>query len=723
MALAATVAAALLTVGRVGRVYGEKALDPRQAITGTMRALRSSFAANLLLLLLPLGILLCNAFFVRNCAPWEGIAFFLLLPGVTACVATALAFFCTVHYRHPRTLYVLYVLATLAYAAALGYLTPAIFSYNFFYGYFPGLTWDEGLRLSSVLVSFRLVSLAVAALLLWLGVLLLHLVDRDQPARRKGVLLLRALLAPGQRGLTAMAVIILGGLYFFRCDLGYESTSAYIRQQLGGMLKTRHCVIYYPRGFYTPADLSRVADEHEFRFHQLAELFGITQPQPVESYIYPSADAKLRLIGAGTTDFAKPWSRQVHITAQSLMSTLKHELVHVMAARFGRPVLRASFSMGLTEGLAMAVEWDWGARSLHQYAAAMRELDLAPDIRALMTPAGFMTQSSQVSYVLAGSFCRYLIDRYGIQRLLLLYGSEDYRRYYSRPLRALIAEWEDFLDGMELDDTDLAAAEVFFRQPSIFRKTCPRVVGERDRRAARALGAGNYAAAESLYAVSYEEGHGYDALSGRVTAALRRGQYDTVITVLDHAVAADPHPQRFLALSLQRGDASWGLGDQTDASRSYEALRTVDLADAYTEAAGVRLAALADSMFQTDYRRYFLFAGPDSVRTRLLDSLDAIAPPHPLVRYLRGRAAMRAGNFPEAITLLSGISMAATDPVLEAIRLASLGIAAYQTGDYAGARTDFWLSLNYDDSEAAEHGAYDWIERCEWKMNSPESTP
>jgi len=722
-ALAGSAAAGLLAIGRIRRVYTEHALDPHQSAAGTYRAVGGAYAVNLLLLIPPLVILLANGLFVRNCSPLEGVGFFLLLPAVSVCFSTSLAFFCAVLVRHPRMLFLAAMLASFCYALGLGYCTPAIYSFNFFYGYFPGLTYDEGMHITSVLLSFRLVTLALALSALWLGVLLLRSTDRDQPAVRKLGSLLRALIHPGQRGLAVIGLMLASGLYLFRCELGYETTESYIREQLGGMVKTAHFVIYYPRRAYSPAELTRIADEHEFRLHQVAGLFAIQEPEPVESYIYPSAEAKLRLIGAGNTNIAKPWSRQVHLTKQSLMSTLKHELVHVLAARFGRPVVRTSFSMGLTEGLAMAVDWDWGVRTLHQYSAAMRELNLAPDIATLMTPAGFMTHSSQVSYVLAGSFCRFLLDRYGIRKLLLVYGSEDYERHYGRPLGVLIGEWNDFLDDIELDETDLASAEVFFRQPSIFRKTCPRVVGERNKAAARALGSGNYAAAESLFAVSYGEGQSYEALSGLLTAALRAGEYDSVIAILGRAVGSDPHPARYLPLTLLSGDAHWALGDTQRALELYHGLRSVDLTDASTEAAGVRLLALADGELRDACRRYFLSAAPDSVRLRMLDSLLSAHPDRPLIQYLRGRAALRVGAYRQTVALLSPITMEDGDPVLESMRHVSLGLAEYELGDYAGARTRFWLSLNDDDSEAAEHGAYDWIERCEWKISAQEAAP
>jgi len=95
----------------------------------------------------------------------------MLLAPVSALFGVSLGFFCAVHFAHPRTLFLLLCFVLLAYSAGLGYFTPAVFSYNFLYGYFPGLTYDEVILVSRTLVLFRLLTLFVAAVLLWAGMI------------------------------------------------------------------------------------------------------------------------------------------------------------------------------------------------------------------------------------------------------------------------------------------------------------------------------------------------------------------------------------------------------------------------------------------------------------------------------------------------------------------------------------------------------------------------
>jgi len=115
------------------------------------------------------------------------------------------------------------------------------------------------------------------------------------------------------------------------------------------------------------------------------------------------------------------------------------------------------------------------------------------------------------------------------------------------------------------------------------------------------------------------------------------------------------------------------------------------------------------------YRRYFLTFGADSVRALILDSLTAIDTSSMLPHYLRGRELLRRNRYGPAIEELSRVSLADTDPFLESLRLNSLGLACYFSGDVEKARAWFWQSLNYDDSNVARHSVNDWIDRCEWR--------
>jgi hypothetical protein len=680
----------------------------------------SSLFAGALLLLIPLAIILVNAFFVRNCSIPEGLAFFVLLPVVSVWFSSCLGLFALVHYRHSRTVVVLVILASIGYAASLGYFTPAIFSYNFFYGFFPGLSYDELLTISWTLVLFRLITVAAGALLLWFTHIMVQTTIPSASVWTKGVTLLRALLHPGRAAITILLMCAAGLLYMFRCELGFESTAAYIQATLGGKVQTSHFTIYYSPDASTRDEIQCLATDHEFYFRQISSALGLASAEPITSYVYPSSASKQRLIGTGNTNIAKPWSREIHLTRQSVDATLKHEMIHVLVGDFGVPVVRASWSTGLVEGVAMALENKPGNRTLHEYAAAMRHSRVSPDIRRLMTPTGFMSQSSSVSYILAGSLCRDLIDRYGIAPLLMVYRTGDYERVYKVPLDTLVRRWNMTLDTISVRESDSGMVDVFFRSRPIFGKVCPRVLARRMRTGERLFAERDYRGAFAAYEDVYQDGRGMDAFRGMMASFYRMWKFKALTTAVDSLIHTDDHPLRYLTLNLLAGDAFWAQGDTAEARTRYAALERTDLTDGYTEAALVRQRMLGNTKSPDRFLSYLYGDRNDSARVVMLDSLTAVSGDTALCRYLQGRALHRLGRWDTSIHALHEGKIVPEIRFLEYLRLRTMGECCMRLGRLDEAMAAFASARTSASRAQQAIDIREWTDRCTW-MSSNDS--
>jgi hypothetical protein len=433
----------------------------------------------------------------------------------------------------------------------------------------------------------------------------------------------------------------------------------------------------------------------------------------IESYVYPSSEEKQRLIGTGTTNIAKPWSDQIHITKQSLDGTLKHELVHIVAGQFGLPIIQASLSTGLVEGLAMAIEWDWGNRTPHQYAAAMRKFGVMPDIEPLMLFTGFASQASSVSYIVCGSFCRFLIDRYGIRKMMQVYRTSDFNLTYGRSVHQLIDEWNGFLLRIHVPDQDRDGIDVMFRRPPIFRKVCARVIAERNIEARKHYNAKDYNAAEVLYKESYEEGKGYEALSGHLSSALRSGNATTVVALYD-SIARGSLPSQYVSLFLTIGDAFWTLGRIDKAQELYARLKQADLSATLNELATLRLLAARNPPDGGSMQRYLMSNVNDTTGLEMLDTAIRERPDFWMPKYLKGRFLLSRKKFAESLSILSLIELSTRDSSLESRRLRMVGYDLFHLKRFEDAKAAFWNSLNFLSTEVALNEVNDWVERCEW---------
>ncbi len=708
VAVVGPLVAGALTIGHARPRY--HAADDDRPFS-VLREYIISLGTNLALLLLPFVIILLNGFRVPLCDVTEGVLFYLLLPVTGVVFAVALGLFCTVHYRWPKVMFAGVFLLSIMYAISLGYTTPAIFSYNLFYGYFPGLTYDELLPLEWPLVLWRVVTLGAAAVLVWLAALIVERSRPDDSVVRKGFTLLRTLWRDYLHISLAMAALVLLAVVF-RCELRWESTADSIRARLGGLTETKHFVIAYDVATVTPAAAERLAAEHEFQLARLQEQFVLPHVERIATYVYPSAEAKRRAIGAGQTELAKPWLREVHITAQSIDATLQHELVHVVAAPFGMPLIHASTSPGLTEGLAIAVEGTWGGRTLAEHAALLRRAGLMPPMERMLGAAGFIAQSSSVSYILAGAFARHLIDRYGMRRFLLVYGTPSYEEVYGHPLPDLIGSWQRSLDSVAYDPADSLTADVLFRRPPLIGKVCVRLHARRMNEARRLVADRRYDDALLLYRDLAAVG-GSDAVTGLMNLRMRRQEYNAAIDLYDSLLAHDPRPTRYLPLALVAGDAAWALGNPVRARALYEAVRAAHVTPSLTETAALRLLAARDSVVGPRLRTFFLSDASDSVRVQMLLALTT-TPGDSLLWYLRGRLVYRRQRYDEARHLFERAGFRTADPALEWARCVALGDAALRSGHLQDARVAYWSALNHDTRAAAALEIDERIARCEF---------
>ena len=661
----------------------------------------------LMLAALPLVLAALAGLFVKNCSMQDGLSFYMLIPVVTAVWLTALAVAGYFLVRRALFFYFSAVILVLLVPLAEGYFLPQIYSYNFIYGYFPGISYDEALPVRPTLVFFRGITLLTASALFILAhlryVRLQSAANRTVDIGRRG-----RIARYGVLGLVAVVLVV---CWVRRCDLGLETTGSYLRQALGARLVTPHFFIYYQSGSVPDSELWRVAAEHEFRYSQIASVLGTRDERRITSYLYPDPDAQYRLLGTRTTNIAKPWLREIHLTLGSWDLALKHELVHAMAGEFGMPVIHAHYNIGLVEGLATAVDDSYGNRSIHEYAAAITRFHIADRPEELISPVGFALHSSGVSYLLMGSFCRFLIDRFGIDRFRSLYGGASPAKVYLSDYRHLITAWEEMLDSISVPPSWEPHAAYLFRRPSIFAKVCGRKIAELNDEADRKLAAGDPADARKIFSAAYELSRNSDSYAGVIRSVFAMEQYDTVTALIARSDSSERESLR--PLFRLAGDASWADGDTARAAEIWEQLAAIDLSDRFNESLQLRLAAMRDPAGAVGFRKILVGHLTDSVKILLLDSLER-SHPSPLVRYFRGRLFLGLREYDRARKDFDFIPPRWSIPLFDGIREQSLGRIWFAMGEYERARAHFWESLNSCPTAAERREVDDWIDRCDW---------
>lgn len=683
-----------------------------------------------LALLCPLGAVLLNALRVRNCDLGAGLAWFFMLPMLSAALGAALGTVVGLlrgwrGAAAPSLLAIAGVLASIVMGVWRFYAAPPICGYDPFVGYFAGTLYDEEVAITAAFGWARLYHAAVATSALALCALHLDSSSLALGRPRRGL---------GAWALAFVAVGVAAWLYAARARLGVALDAGDIAHALGAEKRTAHFVLHYsPTGPYAK-EIDLYADDHELRWSQLERWFGAAPKPPIHAFLFDNAVQKRALMGAGHTFIAKPWRREIYLQHDAWpQHVTAHELAHVFAGRYGDRLFGIArrglaFNVGLIEGVAVAASWSGQPLTPHQIVKVLRDARAIDDgtLGRVMGPSFFGLNAAQ-AYNLAGSFCRFLADSRGTAKLEALYAAagapDSWRRIYGVDFDALAAEWRALLDTQVVPPAERAVALERLRRPSVFGRVCAHAQALRKQAAQAAAAAGDRVRALAEW----------DAVCKDDPA-----DPQNFADALDAAIAADARPQaRRLAEALRarqdidavlRGRAESALGDlalldgDVDGARRYYDLAATRPGDESTARlltvkrlvcgwpAGPSRAALVP-----------ILVSPPSARDAAVDlaTLQKLADRDrdlALYHYLLARQLFARGRFAETVEELG---YPAHQPLpdarfdREATRLQ--GVALYRLGRIAEARAQFRRRAGDPDAgSGARLDAFDWIDRCDF---------
>ena len=714
----------LTTVQQMKRHPAALTGSPGQIVT---RCFWNALIFNLGLLVLPLAIILLNALRIKNCNFSEGFIFFLLLPIISCVYATAAGTLFGFWIKRRWAAYLAYIGFLLLTCVPVGINLiwhPPVFAYHATFGYFPGPIYDFVIPITSTLLIARAETLLWALLFFGLAVSICE-ISRDTGLMPQ--LRWRKLFSPlTKRVGLYLLIICLFGFQCYASALGIRPSREHIARQLGSFRETAHFEIFYARELET--EIENIVDDCEFQYTQVAAYLtpeGAGLSRKVRAYIYASPEQKKRLIGAGSTSVEDPFGHGFHIHAQGFPHpVLKHELAHVFTVPWSP--LKLSLNIGIHEGIAVAADWDENRLTPHQWAKAMRQMEIAPPLSAVMG-IGFWGHAGSRSYLLAGSFVRFLVDTYGIEKFKKVFPTGNFVKHYERDLQSLEAEWIGFLASVPLRNEDLTYASYRLKQRSVFERVCAHEMAALRDTAWQAYSRKDFVtAAETFETMLSDEPDNLSTLRGLMYSAYRGQDYDKALSLADR-IASVEDPRFSPEALLLKGDIYW-LQDKHDQAmnaytaietvyRTFERLRTKRIA-ALSHPDGVKMRPNEGGSLRALLRDVLVASTSGSEKIALLSICVQAAPESWLPSFLAGELlhkeqAWRLSNqyLQRAVNLLN--SRQHGKLMLEAQRL--IGINAYHQKDYETAAAVFSArSENEVLPLATTLKAEDWRQRCQW---------
>lgn len=677
----------------------------------------------LLLLLAPVLVLALNALRVRNCAPLEGLTFIVLGPGagvVLAALVGACAGALPLRPWIATALAVLVPLLGVLRAFHGFYASPAVYAYGHFFGYFPGALYDELVELPVPLLTLRLLTT------LWCAALL-ALITAHYDSDRRALALRRQ---PSRRGAQAVLAVAASAALLGAArgqELGHRTSVRFIADALGERVLSRRCELVIARE--TPgAKRQRIADDCDFRVRQMERWFGLRQRERVRVFVFRDADEKRRLMGAASTNIAKPWRREIYLQDDAWPHpVLAHEMAHIVAGNTGRGPFRVAGPLGglwpdfaLVEGVAVAAAWANSSPSgltPHQWTRAMIEQNLAPPLSQLFG-GGFLQQQRRVAYTLAGSALRFIVETHGARALRRIYAGQDVRAVLGVSVEELDRRFRAFIATVPLPDAARALAQQRFTGSSILSSVCPHEKAKLTRELEGDLAAGDAAEAEDtcrrVLAIDPAE-TGVRATLAAVLA--RQGDLAAARAELERLQRPPPAAPTVIAAARQMiADEAWRSGRPEAALAIYRELLGQPSDRDALRVLQVKTLALEGSARQHELIFGVLVGEPGravdgATAVYLLRELRAERSDG-LPYYLEARQLLNRERFADAGRLLAEArlrGLPTPEIALEAVRAEAL--ARFATGDLARS-AELWRELARRSSSAgliAE--ASEWLQR------------
>ena len=669
--------------------------------------------AHLALSVGPMLILTLNGLRVPNCDWGAGFLFWALivLPAILLGQAAAWVAVSIVPERRIGSWLVAFSFPIADGLALIHHLAmqPPIIGHQWFLGYFGGSIYDEGLAVPLSLIAYRaLHMLAIIAVVA--AIQALYELRRHRVA---GWTILLALSA-------SMAFVIGFGQ---RTQAGISIDRDHIVEELGGRVETEHFVIYYPKTRHNLDRLDEIIDDHEFRYHQLRRFFDVDpvaeSGRKVRSFVYGNRNQKGRLMGGKDTMVAKLWLHEMHILWSGLGDPmLTHELAHIFTEPFGGGPLRLSMqwgvgvNMGLVEGIATAADWRSRELTPHEASAAMRQLDIAPDLRQILGARGFWSEASGTAYTAMGSFVRYLVDERGIEAFKTAYPHGDFVAGYGVEVEELISDWEQFVDTIELSERQMDVAQYRYDRSSIFGRDCARALAEERDQARSAAASGALGRARSHYErYLRDDPHHENVLRAYARVLAELELIDEALEVVENRPSeklSASGEARFLDL---KGDLLWTRGDERDAVKAYE--QALDKGVYVNWERSLHMKSMLA-------RR-----GEQRGRQILVDGLDDIGvmvrlmswryedPQDPAAAYLLGRKLWQSRDYENAISHLQSSQGNMGAEVLDAEASLMLG-HSYYVLDRLDESEEIWTELADSSITRYREAARQWLKRLEW---------
>ncbi len=623
----------------------------------------------LLLLLIPFLVTIVYSSLTMFCSFWDGLLFYLLITLPSVFIGCSIGIISLLYVKKYHKIFFVIVIILLALIPVLEiYFNPQVYFYSPLIGYFPGNIYDEGLS-----PDWKLFFHQFLILIYFIPVIFLFSKKKEFVLRNK----------------IKLAVILLFVAIIFQFlspSLGYSTTYCSLDSQLSNKIKTGNTTLHYDN--ITEVEAKYIALNQQYYFEELSKKLKVNLSENIDVYLFNSRQQKKQLFGAGNADVAKPWQYSIYISKDSWENTLQHELIHIFSADFGSGVfkLASGFNAAMIEGLAEAVDNNYDDYSIQEVTALAFNNNYKVNISNLFQGLNFFKQNSTLSYTYSGAFFKYLIDKYGIEKVKSFYNNGNFESDFRTNFSTAQKEFETNIKSVMVIGNK-SMADYYFGRLSIIQKVCPRFISDRLNKAWVYFNNNNYNEAEKLFNEVNKKIINYSALMGLSEIYLLRKQNQLAVDLVNEHLNKFINTPYYFNLLFRLGDLYAQSGKIDSAAAVYKKLADYNPNYNLTMIAKVRLALIENNQIKN-------YAGSnDSVKYKILLNLNKNAYNYnsiPVLIDLSKQIGIEYKTFLKNFDKIFNF-----DSVESSYALFKLSRYMLENGDYIGSRKMAALSLRF----------------------------
>lgn len=525
-------------------------------------------------LCIPFIIALLNEILFTSCDFFYGCFFYLVLTVPSAIIGYSTGIYSFgLSRKLTRVIFILISVVIIIIPLLEIYLLPQVYFFNPIAGYFPGNIYDEGITVTTRLINYRIIT---TLFFLSAGFISLLRIRRETFIYKITLYLI-------------IPVIALLFIYYSP-EFGLSTTENSLRNKLKGSTFSEHFEIIYPEKL-NKKEVEWLVLKHEYSYQTAAAFLDVDPEKRIISFVFESGEQKKDLFGAGNADVAKPWLNHIYITYDDFEETVKHEIAHCLSSEFGTGFLElaAGLNPAFIEGIAQATDPFYDELSIDFLAKIAYLNDHKENLELLFSDFNFFAVNSTLSYIYSGSFVKFLITTYGINKFKSVYLTGDFPSTYGFPLSKILTEYYSFLEDDSSGFGNKSMADYYFGKPALIYKTCPRSIARDLSKAWGLVRNNDYTGASKIFSSILKLNENYNAVSGLVYIYQKTEQDSLAIELLRSVINNFQNSSYYFNLKFQLADLLIKTGNISEAHLIYREIITEKPETRVTLLASIRL--------------------------------------------------------------------------------------------------------------------------------------